>query len=144
MEIQTLKDIYSRYEAEAAAVQAKVSAFDGLFGMGEDPRKDPCHMRFYESVEQWVKAFQTTEPGETETYEAVHWILSAAADHAGESTFWFLYAAHGLCRELIPSLSPEHCALLRQLYDDRYPRRDRMPVQKEVYSLLKKGCERNG
>lgn len=141
MEIQSLKDIYSRYEAEAAAVRAEASAFDGLFGMGEDPRKDPCHMRFYEGVEQWVEAFQAEGPGEPAVYEAVSWILSAAADHAGEATYWFLYAAQGLCRKLIPALSPEHCALLRRLYDERYPRRDRMPVQKEVYRLLKKGSK---
>ena len=141
MEIQTLKDIYSGYEAEAAAVRAKASVFDGLFGMGDDPRKDPCHMRFYETVEQWVRGFQEEGPEEPASYEAVSWILSAPVDHEGEAVYWFLYAAQGLCRELIPGLSPEHCAQLREFYDAHYPRQDRMPVQKEVYRLLKKGSK---
>ena len=51
------------------------------------------------------------------------------------------HRGRGLCRKLIPALSSQHCALLRQLYDERYPRRDRMPVQKEVYRLLKKGSK---
>lgn len=141
MEIQTLKEIYSRYEAEAAAVRAKASVFDGLFGMGDDPRKDPCHMRFYEGVEQWAKGFLAEGPEEPAAYEAVSWILSAPADHEGEAVYWFLYAAQGLCRDLIPTLSPEHCVQLRDFYDAHYPRRDRMPVQKEVYRLLKKGSK---
>lgn len=140
MKFQQLQSIYEAYLAESADVIQKASPTDGLFGMGSDPRKDPCHMRFYEGVEQWTRSFLAEKPEEEAAYEAVQWILTAPAKHAGEPVYWFMFAAHGHCRELIPLLSREHCSALRELYDDRYPRRERMPVQKEVYKLLRRGA----
>ena len=139
--MEKLQEIYSEYIQTVAQVYREAKPMDGLFGWGDDPRKDPCHMRFYEGVEQWAKGFLAEGPEEPAAYEAVSWILSAPADHEGEAVYWFLYAAQGLCRDLIPTLSPEHCVQLRDFYDAQYPRRDRMPVQKEVYRLLKKGSK---
>jgi len=141
MELQRLKEIYARYIQEVDRVYAGAKPMDGLFGFGDDPRKDPCHMRFYEDAEQWTKAFADGGPGEAEVFEAVRFMLEMPARYAGHKGFWFLYAAQGLTRALIPLLRSDHCALLRELYDEHYPRRDRMPVQKDVYALLKKGAK---
>lgn len=142
MELMELKEIYRQYVLDYAQVRRKATPMDGLFGMGQDPRKDPCHMRFYEAVEQWVAAFAAERPEGEQAYLVVHWILAAPAEHTGKAVYWFMFAAHGLCRELIPLLSPAQCAELRMLYDENYPRRDRMPLQKEVYKLLRKGAEK--
>lgn len=139
MELQQLQSIYETYIAECTNVIENASPTDGLFGMGSDPRKDPCHTRFYENVDQWVQAFLKENPDEEGAYQAVRWILNAPADHIGEPVYWFMFAAHGHCRALIPLLSREHCAELRELYDDRYPKRERMPVQAEIYKLLRRG-----
>lgn len=138
-----LKGLYEKYKEDLHKVRAKASPIDGLFGMGDDPRRDPCHMRFYEDVEQWVKDFLKTGPGSGEVYEAVHWIITTPASHREEPVFWFEFAAHGLCRELVRRIDPAGCAALQAFYDDHYPRRDRMPVQKEVYKLLKKGAAKS-
>lgn len=140
--MQRLKEIYERYGATAQEVRRKAPATAGLFGMGEDPRKHPCHMEFYEGVEQWVKAFLETKPESAAANEAVTWIITQAWENRGRECYWFMYAAHGLCKPLIPLLSAMDCAALAELYDDRYPRRDRMPAHKEVYKLLKKGAGR--
>lgn len=139
MELQQLQSIYETYIAECTDVIEKASPTDGLFGMGSDPRKDPCHMRFYEGVEQWIQVFLRENPDGEAVYQAAQWILAAPAAHTGEPVYWFMFAAHGHCREMIPLLSRVQCAELGKLYDDCYPRRERMPVQKEVYRLLRKG-----
>lgn len=139
MALQQLQELYAVYIKECGDVILKAAPTDGLFGMGSDPRKDPCHMRFYEGVEQWVRSFLAEPPDGEGAYQAVRWILAAPAEHAGEPVYWFMFAAQGHCRELIPLLSREQCAGLRELYDDRYPRRERMPVQAEIYKQLRRG-----
>lgn len=138
--VQQLKERYERYVQKCARVFAKAKPADGLFGFGEDPKKDPCHMAFYEDVEKWVKACSEVRPEQEAVFEAVRFMIEAPAAHRQEQCYWFLYAAHGLTRELIPGLTAQQCAGLRDFYDGNYPKRDRMPVQKEVYRLLKKGA----
>ena len=41
-------------------------------------------------------------------------------------------------------LDADGCAELRTLFDELYPKRDRMPVQQELYKALKKGAGRMG
>ena len=41
--------------------------------------------------------------------------------------------------EVAGLLDAAGCARLRELFDELYPRRDRMPVQQELYKALKKG-----
>ena len=136
--VQKLKERYARYVETARKVRRKAPATAGLFGMGDDPRKNPCHEAFYEDVASWAAEFRASNPDEKAANEAVSWIIEAAAEHRDEDAYWFMYAVHGHCKELIPLLAPADCARLVQFYDEQYPRRDRMPVQKEVYRLLKK------
>lgn len=143
MELEQLKGIYTKYIQDVDRVCRSAKPTDGLFGWGEDPRKDPCHMRFYEDAEQWTKAFLAGGPGEAEAFEAVRFMLQTPSEYRQKRCFWFLYAAQGLTREMIPLLQANHCVLLRDFYDENYPRRDRMPVQKDVYRLLKKGAKNN-
>ena len=138
--LQTLKDRYEQYREDVRKVTAKARSTDGLFGMGDDPRKDPCHMRFYEDVEQFLREFLKTGPDAQETYEVARWIIAAPVLHRGEATYWFAYAVHGLCKELIPRLDAVGCADLLAFYDENYPKQDRLPVHKELYKLLKKGA----
>ena len=141
-QVQQLKGIYEKYVQDVAKIYKDAKPMDGLFGWGDDPRKDPCHMRFYEETEAWVSGFLAAEPGNEACFQAAQILIETAASYRGKPCFWFMYAAHGLARDLIPALTPEQCARLREFYDDAYPRRDRMPVQKDVYKLLKKGAGR--
>ena len=143
MELEQLRVIYEKYIQDVEEVYRNAKPVDGLFGWGDDPRKDPCHMRFYEDAEQWTKQFLNAAPGETEVFEVVRFMLEIPAQYREKHCFWFLYAAQGLTREMIPLLQGVHCTGLRDFYDENYPRRDRMPVQKDVYRLLKKGAKNN-
>ena len=140
--VQQLKDIYAKYIQDVAKVYKDAKPMDGLFGWGDDPRRDPCHMRFYEDAEQWVKGFRQADPEQSQVHEAVRFMILCPAEHKEQHCFWFLYAAQGLTRELIPQLTSQQCSELQEAYDALYPKRERMPVQKEVYKLLKKGTGR--
>lgn len=140
--VQQLKDIYAKYIQNVVKLYKDAKPMDGLFGWGDDPRKDPCHMRFYEDAEQWVTGFRAAAPEQSAVFETVRFMLCVPAEHREEHCFWFLYAAQGLTRELIPQLTGRQCAELRDAYDEFYPKRERMPVQKDVYKLLKKGANR--
>ena len=140
--LQKMKDRYETYIQDVQKVYKDAKPMDGLFGWGDDPRKDPCHMRFYEDLERWTREFLAAAPGREDVYEAVRFILETPAEHRSSHCFWFMYAAQGMTREMIPQLTAEQCAMLRESYDGRYSKRDRMPVQNEVYKLLKKGAGR--
>lgn len=136
--MEQLIEIYEVYIQRSDKVLQDASAFAGVWGMGEDPKNHPCHMKFYKAVEAFLKNFLQTEHSEETVYEVTDWILRAPANHRDEAVFWYMFAAHGLCKPLIPLLSPDHCAVLRDFYDAHYPKFDRMPVQRDLYKLLKK------
>lgn len=133
-----LKEIYDNYVQKVAKVMDNASAFDGFWGWGDDPKKDPCHMEFYEAVESFLQALLKQQPSEDVLFDVADRIIRTAADHKGTAAYWYMFAVHGLCKDLIPLLTPAHCALLREFYDEHYPKFDRMPVQRDLYKLLKK------
>lgn len=133
-----LKEIYEAYIQKSAKVMADAPALAGVWGMGEDPKNHPCHMEFYEAVEAFLADFLSQPHPEEILYEASGWIIRTPAAYKDQAVFWYMFAAHGLCKPLIPLLTPAHCAELREFYDDNYPKFDRMPVQRDLYKLLKK------
>ena len=139
--VQKLKEIYDKYIEDVAKVYKDAKPMDGLFGWGDDPRKDPCHMRFYEDAEKWTAEFLASQPGNQDVFEAVRFLLETPDKYREKHCFWFMFAAQGLSRELIPLLGRDQCAQLLAFYDATYHRRERMPVQKEVCKKLKKGAK---
>lgn len=140
MELQTLQDIYEQYPRQLAKVIQAAPAFAGVWGMGDDPRNHPCHAQFYEGVEAFVEQLLASNPSEELVFQVTQWILITPARYKGHDAYWYMYAAQGLCMELIGRLTPAHCAQLREAYDEHFPKRDRMPVQEKLYKQLKKSA----
>ena len=138
--LQQVRERYRQYDEEATQVRRKAAPGDGLFGFGNDPKKHPCHEQFYEDVGKWTKAFLATQPGPRESFEAARFLITAPKECSGKDSYWMMYAAQGWCRELVCRLDAEGCGKLRELYDELYPKRDRMPVHQELYKALKKGA----
>ena len=136
--LEQLKERCVQYQAEAEKAAKEAPPMAGVWGWGADPRNDACHTRFYEDAGQWMEQFLAASPSSEELYRAAEWLISAAAEQGNEQTFWFLYAAQGHCKPLIPLLNKEQRTVLKDYYDAHYPKRDRMPVQKELYKLLSK------
>ena len=137
--IQRVKECYERYEQEALAARQRAHPCDGLFGFGADPRRDPCHDRFYQTVGQWVEEFLNAKPGPEACGEAAEWILKAADIHREEQdVYWYMYAAQSHALPLIRKMDTERSKALLNWYETAYPARDRMPAQDAVYKALKK------
>lgn len=136
--MERLKARYEQYEKEAQKAVLEAKPTDGLFGMGADPRKHPCHDRFYADVESWVGEFLSREPSPEEAAEAAEWIIKAADSHRDTDAYWYMYAAQGHACPLIGRMSAERCKALAQWYDNAHPAIERMPVQRSVYKLLRK------
>lgn len=139
--MQELKAIYDRYKEEYKAVRDKAPRFDGILGFASSTKKDACHHRFFQSVTQWVQEFLAEEPDQEAVGEAVEWILSASIEHKKKPEYWFMYAVHGLCKEMVPLLSADQCKQFQDLYDANFPKRDRMPAHVELYKLLREGAQ---
>ena len=135
-DLQQLESIYREYEEKLAQAEKQAGLFAGAFNMGDDPRKDVCNQMFYEALGQWVRDFLKTDPNACEVSQAAEWILNYPALHRENGTYWMAYAAQGHARELIPLLEREEAGRLARDYGSRYPRRDRMPVQRELMKAL--------
>ena len=136
--MQKLKACYSDYIAASEKAERNKSAWNGAFGIGTSTKDHPCHDMFYEAVGAWCEAFLAGDPTQAQAEEAVRFLLESADQYRDTPVYWYMYAAQGLARPLIPLTGPRFAADMRQWYREHYPRRDRLPVQQEVYKLLKK------
>lgn len=137
-DLNALRSIYAEYDETALQVRKNARPFDGIMGLGSDPRRDRCHREFYDGVQAWIEEFRSQGPEPDAVFEAVREILLAADSRRNTDTYWFCYAAHGLTADLVPLMTSEQCRTLTALYDERFPKADRLPVQKALYKKLKK------
>ena len=135
-DLQQLELIYREYEEKLSQAEKEAGLFAGAFNMGDDPRKDACNQVFYEKVGQWVSAFLEAKPSSAEAAQAAEWILGYPASHRKSGTYWMTYAAQGHAIALVPSLEREAALGLKRAFEEQYPRRDRLPVQRELMKAL--------
>ena len=109
-----------------------------MFGIGASTKDYPCHDDFYEAMEGWCRDFVAKNPSRAEAEAAVRYIFEMSENFRGKLTYWYMYAAHGFTRPIIRLVSAEFAKKMRVWYNEKNPRQDRMPVQREVFKLLKK------
>lgn len=136
--MEKLRQLYTDYLEESDAIRKKASAFAGLFGLGDDPRKNPCHEKFYYDVEAWMKAYVESQPDTRQAREVASFLLEEPAKNRNAEGYWFLYVCIGFIRNLIPFLSGQDCKELSEQMNGLYPRRERMPLQQETFKMLQK------
>lgn len=122
------------YLAELDRVITKSKPTDGLFGFGSSVKNHPCHEQFFDAVGEAVAGIADEE----EAGEAARAILYADSSYdCPNSAKLMLTAIQGHIKKLIPLLSEEDKAEIKAYYDLKIPRGQRLPVQKEVYNMLK-------
>lgn len=136
--MENLRKLYLDYIEEAYTVRKKASVFAGIFGLGDDPRKNPCHETFFQNTKQWLEEFLAAGPNEAQAMEVATFMLEEPRNHEGAEGYWFLYVCVGLIRDLIPYMNAEDCKRLAKRMNELYPRRDRMPVQQDTFKMLQK------
>lgn len=134
--VTQLKTIYTDYAEITKAVRKKARAFDGIFGLGKDPRKDPCHEAFYDQVGAWVTEFLATEPTQDVLMEVAMYLVEVPAEYKNEECYWFMFAAQGHMKPMIGQLTPENRTQLKTRLEQLYKKMDRMPLQNELLKML--------
>ena len=140
-ELGELQLIYQEYEEKLSEARKKAGMFAGAFNMGDDPRKDACNQVFYEKVEQWTEEFVKLQPDSSQAAQAVGWILEYPAGHRERDSYWMTYAAQKFAGKLIPMLTAADAKRMETQFHELYPKKDRMPVQRELDGLFR---ERTG
>ena len=136
--MEQLKQCYANYIAAAEKAEKNKTSWNGAFGIGASTKDHPCHDDFYEAMEAWCQGFLAKGPSRAEAEEAVTYIFRMSEEFRGKLPYWYMYAAHGFTRPIIPLVSPEFAKETRLWYNENNCREDRMPVQREVFKLLKK------
>ena len=140
--MEQLKEIYRTYERELVTVLQNAKPLAGWFGISnDDPRSAPCHQTFYEAVGKWVSAFVAQRPTPEAVQKAAFLILEAASLSRKKQTYWYYLATQGYVKELLPLMEKAQCRELLEWYDKTYPRRERLPVNDELYSQMKKSAK---
>lgn len=138
MELASLKEIYEAYEQALNNAYEQASPYHGLLGQGSlgDPRFDPCNRAFYDKVGQWVADFAASGPSADAAYQVSRFLLEAAGTNKKARTYWYYLVCQGYVSKLVPLLSRENCADLRDRYGKAYPKRERLPIQDQLYKQL--------
>ena len=137
-----IRSLYQEYLDAAERVERERKPGDGLFGLGKKPSDDPCHERFTTALETALRDFAAPGPDSRQVREVLAHIYEAPVEHREPaSAYWMLNAVHGFTLELIERLSTEDAAALLARYAEAFPRRERLPVQQQVYTALKRAAK---
>lgn len=131
-----LDELVAGYRRTVEELDAARRPGDGWMGLGRDPKRDPCHMAFYQGVGKAVEEL----PGLTaeQAGEAAELLLTLGLrTPVPEGMLPMLEAAQGHALPLISQLPPERAALLLERYAARYPRKGgRLPIHTQLLQAL--------
>lgn len=134
--LEELKALYEGYLRQTEELLEKRNPVHNFFGI-DRPGTAPCHKEFVERVETLMLRLAEDLPAE-KTPEVLRYIFEAPdANRQNELAYWMLLAVHGKAVPLFRKLLPEDASVLLTWYEKRFPRRQRLPVQKDVVKRLK-------
>lgn len=109
----------------------------GLFGFGHGPGDDPCHEIMDRQVGEL--AAEAAEASPEETAELVRAILRAEGSIPWrEAARLAVLAAQRHTLGLIPGMKAEDRRETADWYEKTYPKRTRLPIQKQIIRELRK------
>ena len=134
---EAINRLMDDYIAEVRNILSNLRLCDGIFGMGNDPKKNPCHMNFYYELEKLVASSVSSEPTEEDAFASAELLIKAPDEKAcAPVARCTLVATRKMAIQFIPYLTAEHKDELKRWFDDNVPRRTRMPIEKDVYDAL--------
>jgi hypothetical protein len=141
--LSRIEALYDGYLQTAAELEKNRQFGDGLLGLRPGPADDPCHLRFAGELEALLQeAAASADSGEAAAILQHLYTAPKRTRDIPLSAYWMLIAVQGQGRELIGLLSPEDAAALLVLFNKRYPRRMRLPIQDQILKQLKLQAEK--
>ena len=142
--VNTLLACMENYNEAVKKMTAKLRPGDGLLGFGRDPKRDPCHMEFYEAVGEAVGRMVQAGLSPAQAEEAVRYLLTLYQEERYHSlTGPMREAVQGHARALVPLLEPSAARALALWYGKVYPRHRRLPVQNQLLKDLERRAKGN-
>lgn len=133
-----IEEAFMLYRQDLEAFERKRKPTDGLLGFGRSLQDDPCHDRLDERIEKAVSGICALGPSPEDARRAAAMLLPGAETEKWPlAAQWMLRAIERHTLPLIPFLSPEDAGAFLQAYTRRYKPWDRLPVQNQVYKVLK-------
>jgi len=139
--MEQLKNLYTEYAQKVKEVRKAARPFDGVFGFGNDPRNNPCHEEFFAAGGQWAEQFAAAGPDQAQLLEAALFILEEPLQYKDRECYWYMFASHASLKPLIGVMTPETAAQVLSRFRELYPKRDRMPLQKQLLKALEKAAK---
>lgn len=134
--LNRLREIYGAYIEKTVQLQNDRKIFQGVLGFGAKLSDDPCHGQFAADVEAIV-AEMAAEVSAEEAQAALEFMLKTPEEHKGNTlAYWMLLAVHGKTNPLVAKLAAEGASELLEWYEKQYPKRMRLPVQKDLVKQL--------
>ena len=134
-----LEALYQNYLQTVQELEKNRRIGDGLFGLRPGPADDPCHDRFAADLDALLKDFAAASPDSEGCAAVLRYLFTAPeAWRDLKSAYWMLIAVQGLGAGLIEGLSAADAGALERLYAERYPRRERLPVQTQILKKLQR------
>ena len=127
-----------RYQNAMDRVAANLRPGDGILGFGNDPRRSPYHMDFYNEVGELAGRLARGEWPAEQAGETVEFLLTMGKNYGSRLTLPMMEAAQGHVLPLVPLLACDQAEQLARSYAARYPRRERLPIQDKVLLALEK------
>ena len=138
--LEGIQALYEAYWEKTKQLERDRKPGQGLLGFGSGPKDDPCHDRFAQDAEAFLKDLETAPPDQIR--DVLAFVYHTPLDHPEPLTaYWMMRAVHGLTLPLIGRLTAEDALALKEVYERDYPRRDRFPAQKKVLSALTRAAK---
>lgn len=133
--------LYQAYIRTAEELEKNRPVGAGLFGLTPGPEDDPCHDRFAAELDALLQEVCAAAPSSAEAAGILRFLFRAPdARRQPKSLYWMLVAVQGLGSGLVDHLEPEDASGLSKEYADLVPRRERLPVQKQLLKKLERAA----
>jgi len=135
--LKRLFEIYNEYSDATQQLMLNKKSTDGLFGLGNDPKKDACHDDFYTKVATEVRSLSEKRLQPTEACEAIQFMVRTPVLRKNSKlSYPMMYAALGLIDDLIQFLDKDMARQIAEDFDSFYPKEQRLPVQEKDFEKL--------
>ena len=136
--MEELQKLFQDYITYAGQLREETASVKSVLGLRDREIYDAGHKAFDKAVEEWVENFSRENHSQEQLRQALERILFTAADYEEKSPYWDLCAVQRHAAKLIPLLEENHCAALREQFQQKYPN-GMLPIQREIQKLLQKG-----
>ena len=133
-----LQELYESYLGEVELLEINRKPGAGIFGLKGGPADDPCHDRFAETLRLFYEEIAAAPPPSAALREMIDYAIRFPTEHPEPRTaYWMLIAVQSLTQPLLSLLTPQDAGELAALFEKRFRRSERMPVQVRLIKELR-------